>query len=236
MKFILLFVIILCATSNLKAQTEFSKMSKSFPALYNKPKFKTAPIIAKPETKLPFSNANIFDNEKPLYTPNTDFSQKKVATLPQIGQKEEISLTPKQNDFVNPGDEVVKKLNKKGGDEVSKNFKLIRGNQDLGIFTSKAKIATIRFRDFGEIDGDKIRIYLNDKIIVEEVELGSEYKTIQIDLKKGFNKIDFEALNQGEVGPNTADFKVTDDLGNLISSDLWNLATGFKASITIIKN
>jgi hypothetical protein len=35
---------------------------------------------------------------------------------------------------------------------------------------------------------------------------------------KRFNKIDFEALNQGSSGPNTAEFKVYDDKGSLISA------------------
>jgi hypothetical protein len=55
-------------------------------------------------------------------------------------------------------------------------------------------------------------------------------------LIKGFNKVDFEAINQGESGPNTAEFQVYDDKGQLISANQWNLATGFKASIILIKD
>ena len=61
------------------------------------------------------------------------------------------------------------------------------------------------------------------------------YQTFQLDLIKGFNKIDFEALNQGLYGPNTAQFQVYDDKSELISSNQWNLATGFKATIIIFK-
>ena len=49
-------------------------------------------------------------------------------------------------------------------------------------------------------------------------------------------RVDFEAINQGESGPNTAEFQVYDDKGQLISANQWNLATGFKASIILIKN
>jgi hypothetical protein len=67
------------------------------------------------------------------------------------------------------------------------------------------------------------------------VNLDSDYKGFDIVLEKGFNKIDFEALNQGTSGPNTAQFQVFDDKGALISSSQWNLGTGFKATIILVK-
>jgi hypothetical protein len=48
-------------------------------------------------------------------------------------------------------------------------------------------------------------------------------------------KLDFEALNQGTSGPNTAAFSVFDDSGNLITSNEWNLTTGIKATIVVVK-
>ena len=51
----------------------------------------------------------------------------------------------------------------------------------------------------------------------------------------GFNKIDFVALNQGESGPNTAEVRVYDDDGNVMMSNLWNLATGSKATFIVVK-
>ena len=54
-------------------------------------------------------------------------------------------------------------------------------------------------------------------------------------LKNGFNKIDIEAINQGSSGPNTAEFQVFDDKGASISANQWNLSTGFKATIVIVK-
>ena len=78
-------------------------------------------------------------------------------------------------------------------------------------------------------------VLLNDKEIVSRIFLEGEFKGFQLDLQKGFNKIDFEALNQGYSGPNTAEFKVYDDKGELISANQWNLATGFKATIIIVK-
>jgi hypothetical protein len=231
MRFI--YIIIIFISFSLQAQKEFGKSSKSFPMLY-KPKPLAPPVEIKPENKSPFSDSDKYANEKPLFTPSNNFEEKKVSTTYQIKDKKEISLTP-EDKFLNPHEDVLRKLNQKGNGEVSASFKLVRGNQDLGVFATKSKFATIRFRDFGEVDGDEIRIYINGKIEVERVQLEFGYKILKIELIKGFNKIDFEALNQGTVGPNTADFKVTDDNGNVVSSDLWNLATGFKASITIVK-
>ena len=58
---------------------------------------------------------------------------------------------------------------------------------------------------------------------------------MDIKLLEGFNKIDFVALNQGESGPNTAEVRVYDDDGNVMMSNLWNLATGSKATFIVVK-
>lgn len=55
-----------------------------------------------------------------------------------------------------------------------------------------------------------------------------------MNLADGLNKIDFQALNQGESGPNTAELIIYDDKGNLVSSKEWNLLTGVKATIVFI--
>jgi hypothetical protein len=94
----------------------------------------------------------------------------------------------------------------------------------------------VRYRDAAYVDGDKIRVYLNDKVIEYQVILDSNFQGFEIVLEKGFNKIDFEALNQGSSGPNTAEFQIYDDNGGLISASQWNLGTGFKATIVVTKN
>jgi hypothetical protein len=76
---------------------------------------------------------------------------------------------------------------------------------------------------------------LNGEVVQSQVYLDSNFKGFEIALQKGFNKIDFEALNQGDSGPNTAEFRVYDDKKNLVSASEWNLGTGFKATIIIVK-
>ena len=46
--------------------------------------------------------------------------------------------------------------------------------------------------------------------------LTEKAKGFKLDLKNGFNVVDFVALNQGTSGPNTAEIIVYDDQGKLI--------------------
>ena len=150
----------------------------------------------------------------------------------EIGTPENhFSMTPTHK-FVNPGDLVKDRLNRKADNE---NQIVFRRNQDLGNFKTKSLTAKVSYRDYGEVDGDQIRVLLNDKTLATSVYLDSNFEGFEITLVDGFNKIDFEALNQGRLGPNTAEFRVYDDKGELISASQWNLGTGFKATIIITK-
>jgi hypothetical protein len=110
-----------------------------------------------------------------------------------------------------------------------------RRNQYLGSFKTKSFTSTIRYRDAAFVDGDKIKVYLNGKIIEPEVVLDGEFKGFKISLEKGINRIDFEALNEGFASPNTAEFQVYDDKGVVISASQWNVGTGYKATIILVK-
>lgn len=110
-----------------------------------------------------------------------------------------------------------------------------RRNQYLGGFRTKTFISAIRYRDAAFVDGDKIKVYLNDKVIKPEVILDGEFQGFKINLIKGINKIDFEALNEGFTPPNTAQFEVYDDNGTIIESSQWNVGTGYKATLILYK-
>lgn len=110
-----------------------------------------------------------------------------------------------------------------------------RQNQYLGSFKTKTFTTSIRFRDAAFVDGDRIKVYLNDKIIQPEVSLSGEFQGFKIKLEDGINKIDFEALNEGFASPNTAQFEVYDDKGAVVSASQWNVGTGYKATIILIK-
>lgn len=149
----------------------------------------------------------------------------------KIGGSKPIDLTMK-NDFVNPGAIFQEKMNKNSDGEVTQEF---RRNQNLGDFKTKSLFVKILCRDNQFVDGDRVRIYINDLIIQENVLLVGDYQSFEFTLKNGFNKIDIEAINQGSSGPNTAEFQVFDDKGASISANQWNLSTGFKATIVIVK-
>ncbi|TDP03213.1 conjugal transfer protein TraF [Flavobacterium sp. 245] len=110
-----------------------------------------------------------------------------------------------------------------------------RQNQFLGSFKTSTFTSTIRYRDAAFVDGDKIKVYLNDKVIEPEVTMNGEYQGFKITLVPGINKIDFEALNEGSASPNTAEFQVYDDKGAVIESSQWNVGTGYKATIVLYK-
>ena len=112
---------------------------------------------------------------------------------------------------------------------------LYRRNQYLGGFKTKTFTSTVRYRDAAFVDGDKIKVYLNNQVIEPEVVMDGEFKGFKIDLAEGVNKIDFEALNEGFASPNTAEFHVYDGKGVVIESSQWNVGTGYNATILLVK-
>lgn len=146
-------------------------------------------------------------------------------------EKGQESVLVEKSEFKNPGEEIKKKLNNQ--DKAIKPE--YRSNQFLGEFKSKSKYVKIVCRDHEYPDGDRVKLMLNDKTIIQEILLEAGAKEYYVDITNGFNKLDFEALNQGTSGPNTAAFSVYDDSGNLITSNEWNLTTGIKATIVVVR-
>lgn len=106
----------------------------------------------------------------------------------------------------------------------------------LGDVKSNGKFVGIVCRDHEYVDGDRVKIYLNDKVIDPNVLLTGSFKGVNVDLEKGFNRLDFEALNEGSSSPNTAQVDVFDDKGQLIYSNKWLLSAGSKATLIITKD
>ena len=231
----LLLLILFLGSLLMNAQPEFGKKKRFSPIAPAKTTLNIKPIVNDPKPINPFSDKKPFIKNEPLFAPSNNLFNEKKKPAFVIGENSDANLNDKPA-FINPNADVIDQLNGLNPKPVSENFKAIRGNQDLGNFNINSKFVNIRYRDFGEVDGDQIRIYLNGKVIEEFVILNSDFQGFQINLEVGFNKIDFEALNQGALGPNTAEFQVFDDNQKLVSSNQWNLVTGFKASIMIIKD
>lgn len=236
MKHLLFFILFFTAVT-VSAQTEFSTKFKSIPAPKFSAKPKKTPI---PEIKDPQANnsdvpsiktPNIFENT--TITPKSQF---------QIGEQKSKFTMSTETDFANPGDRYVPKM-EKDLDKALKDAglkegrgKLVRQNISLGEFKTKSEFFIVKFRDFGAIDGDLVKVSSNDQVIRDQLFLEANFKDVKITLVKGFNKLDFEALNIGTLGGNTAEIRVYDDKGTLVTNDYWdNLDTGFKASILVTK-
>lgn len=105
----------------------------------------------------------------------------------------------------------------------------------LGDIKTNSKTVTIQYRDHEYVDGDRVRIFVNGDIIVSSVRLEGTFQGFNLILQDGFNKIDFQALNQGSSGPNTAQLQILDEVGNILASYEWNLLTGNKATAIVVK-
>ena len=109
-------------------------------------------------------------------------------------------------------------------------------DQYLGDFRSGSKFVRFLYRDHEFVDGDRVSVSINDKVIHPNIYLQGDFQGFYFDLEKGFNKIDIVALNQGSSGPNTAQFVMYDDNRQVISTNIWNLATGVTATVIIVKD
>lgn len=137
--------------------------------------------------------------------------------------------------FQTPNEGVADRINKSfrsEGDADSENYKR---NQYFGDFKTDSKYIKLVYRDHIAFDGDRVMIRLNGQTLYKDLLLESQYKHVAIDLEIGFNKIEIVALNQGTSGPNTAEFQVYNDKGELISSNQWELATGYFGTIILTK-
>jgi hypothetical protein len=152
---------------------------------------------------------------------------KSISLSPKVGLK-----SPSNEPLRNPSELYTEKMNKKGDGEVLEKY---RSDSFLGEFRTGSKIVKIACRDHEYPDGDLVRIWLNEKVAINSILLDVDFREVYLDLNDGFNKVEIEALNQGESGPNTAQFVVVDDNGKVITSNKWNLTTGVKAKLIITK-
>ncbi|RKR08535.1 hypothetical protein C8C83_0117 [Flavobacterium sp. 90] len=236
MKHILFFILFFTAVT-VSAQTEFGTKFKPIaaPKFSAKPKKTPIPQIKDPQA----DNSDIPSIKTPNVFDNTSITPKSQL---QVGQEKSKFTMSTETDFANPGDRYVAKMEK----DLDKALKdaglregrgeLVKKNISLGEFKTKSQYFIVKFRDFGAIDGDLVRVYSNDMVIRDQIFLDSNFKDVKIVLSNGFNKLDFEALNIGSLGGNTAEIQVYDDKGQLVTNDYWNnLAAGFKASIIVTK-
>lgn len=137
--------------------------------------------------------------------------------------------------FINSNDLYLSRLNKKDS-ESNKNINKFKVDQFLGEIRNDGEYVNIILRDHEYPDGDLIKVEVNESVVMPAILLTEKAKGFKLDLKSGFNVVDFVALNQGSSGPNTAEIIVYDDQGKIVGTNRWNLATGVKATYIIYKN
>ena len=145
------------------------------------------------------------------------------------GGKDKKQLLSKNTDFWDGkgSSEEEKKLNE--------NTKPDESDQFIGNVRSRTSRVRIFCVDTGQEDGDLVRISNNGIILKDNIYLRNAGESYWFDLQQGQNKLEIFAINQGSVGSNTAAFKVYDDKGNLLAEKNWNLKTGYKGKLLILK-
>lgn len=153
-------------------------------------------------------------------------------SLKDKNDKPSVKMLP-DRELLQAGHDMV--IDPKVGEKEKKGSKEHFGDQYLGDFKTSSKFVGIVCRDHEYVDGDRIKIYVNGEVVEFNLLLTGSFKGINVDLVKGFNRIEFEALNQGSSGPNTAQVVVADEKGEVIHNNRWNLSTGSRASLIIVK-
>ncbi|KRB56994.1 hypothetical protein [Flavobacterium sp. Root186] len=235
MKHILFFILFFAAVT-VSAQTEFGTKFKPIPA----PKFSAKKKTPLPQVKDPqaettdvpsIKTPNVFDN-----TSITPKSQLQVGA-----EKSNFSMAPK-NDFANPGDQYVPKMEKdldralKDAGLKEDQQPLVRTDVSYGDIRTSSAFFVIKYRDYGAIDGDLIKAVLNKDVVKDRLLLKGGFQEFRIYLTEGINTFDMIALNRGELGGNTGEFQIFDAEGKFILSDVWeNFDTGVKSKFVIIR-
>ena len=147
--------------------------------------------------------------------------------------EEEKSVMEKQQ-FESPVEEQTKKMNDKMKRE-GVSLEIVNSDVFLGEFTVTTFKISVACRDFGAIDGDNVSIWLNDKMVIPVIDLESGFKRYPLELKEGLNTIQIEALNTGELFPNTGQFVFYDANEKLVTNQQWSLNSGYKAIVKIRK-
>ena len=147
----------------------------------------------------------------------------------QVDDSDVLDITNKTN-LVSPTWEIRQSFNEGSGStsEYQKDF-------NLGFLETDSNYIIIKCRDHEYIDGDRIRLKINGSIIYSNITLSSNFYIVDVDLKDGYNNIEFIALNEGEASPNTAQLVVYDEFGKLLSNKKWLISTGYKATLGVYR-
>lgn len=215
--FLLLFLVTFSGWSQLESRRKKIKIK----AVPDKLAKKKAEVATTP-TVLP-----AFKFDAPKARTSDDIIMQSLPQLPKVGD------TPdKQYPVRNPAELYTDQFNNKLKEE-GVSPELFNRDMDLGrviVFTQTIHLAT---RDYGLIDGDNIRVWLNGVLVNPSIVLRDDLQQFSVQLNPGMNIIEIEALNYGQISPNTGQYDFKDANGVLFSQKYWNLGIGYKARLQV---
>jgi hypothetical protein len=225
MKFYYLFFIFLFFTASVFAQIDSNNKSTPFPVIES--------VKDTLKAEIPKTSEPIEAKQDPLNGMNAP----RVSTDLSIPKKQ-VSMFPEE-EFGNPGELYTNNLERQKKAVLPEYYGENAGLKEDGFwgeYHTKSDTIEIKYRDYSAVDGDLLRVYVNDNVLRSNVYLSRLYKGFTLKLDKGKNKIEFFAINTGASGPNTAQYKIVDGNGSEISSKVWALEKGVRVSVIVVKD
>lgn len=108
---------------------------------------------------------------------------------------------------------------------------VVKSNENLNIFT-KTKNVIISIYDAGKVDDDRINLYVDGDLVLENYSIQKEKKEIPITISKDLTTVKVTALNVGDSAPNTVKVEILDG-SNLITTRT-SLDTNESAVLTLV--
>jgi hypothetical protein len=199
-------------------------------------------------TKKGIKFAPVKQKEAPLKKLDTKTSPAEIKYESTIEKKEDLSnrftLLPKKEEksIMDTDDPTIKKSSDFYTEQLQNQMKregitqeILNSDMFLGEFVVYTSQITTACRDYGAIDGDNVRIWVNGEIIVRSIDLKSGFQRYTLNLKDGLNIIQLQALNTGEFFPNTGQFVFYDGNDKIVTNQNWGLNEGYKAVVRIVK-
>ncbi len=151
-----------------------------------------------------------------------------------LPKKEEEKSIMEPEDIRNPKELYTQKFNKQLKEE-GITAQLERRDYFLGEFMVYTSTLNIACRDYAVLDGDVVRIWVNGEIVRPSIQLESSFIKYNVPLKIGMNTIEIEALNTGELFPNTGQFLFQDADDKAVTLQSWSLYEGNKAIVKVVR-
>ena len=107
---------------------------------------------------------------------------------------------------------------------------IVKKDENLNVFV-KSKKVVVSIYDSGKVDDDRVNLYVNDELILEDYSITRARREIPITLVQDIAQVRVEALNEGSSAPNTVKVEIKDGV-NLISTRT-SLNIGDRASISL---